>query len=61
MNKIRNSGQIENELIKIRNALTGLKNSVMSDYRNYSGPQIITYLDNAHAELDMAILCCIKE
>lgn len=52
---MNNSEQIRNELIKIRNALTELKNSIMSDYRNYSEPPEAAFIMNAISDLDEAI------
>ena len=48
-------------LEQVKTILTGLKNSYMNDFRNYSEPQICVYLDNAIAELNMAEMCCVKE
>jgi len=52
---MNDSEQIKNELIKIRNALTEVKNSIMNDYRNYSEPPEATFIMNAISDLDTAI------
>jgi len=48
-------------LEQVKIILSVLKKNIMRDFRNYSEPPIVHYLDNACAELDMAIMCCIKE
>jgi len=48
-------------LEQVKTILSGLKNNIMDDYRNYSEPPIVVYIDNALAELNMASMCCIKE
>ena len=59
--KTEKEDDIYKTIEQAKTILTMLKKSILSDFRNYSEPKICVYIDNACAELDMAIMCCIKE
>jgi len=42
---------------QVRTVLQNLKIGILNDFRNYSEPQKVVYIDNAIQELNMALLC----
>ncbi len=49
--------ETDKTLDQARIILRNLKNTILSDSRNYSEPQKIVYIDNAIQELNMALHC----